>query len=141
MKTIFDKTWLADDFGAILKQNTLGFDSLFELLNETPANPSNYPAYDLVSVKDGETELSVAVAGFSKDDVTIEVANNILTIAGKKEKTEAKYLYNGIAKRNFVLRFPMYDNIEVTHADLENGILTVSMSVVADKKAKTIQIK
>ena len=142
MKNIYEKSWIADDFADVLKQSTLGFESLLELLNDTPANPSNYPAYDLVSIGNGETELSVAVAGFGKDEVSIEVANNILTISGKKEKVaDTKYLYNGIAKRNFALRFPMYDNIEVTNASLDNGILTVSMTVAEDKKPKAIEIK
>lgn len=130
-----------DDVASFMKQSTLGFDDLLDVLNETPMNPSNFPAYDLIDDGDGKSKLQVAVAGYGKSDIGITVENNVLSVKGTKAKEEVTYFYNGIAKRNFTVRFPILNSVEVTGAELEDGILTITLEVAEDKRPKSIEIK
>jgi molecular chaperone IbpA len=117
---------------APLYRSTVGFDRLFQLLDsvggvETEA--STYPPYNIERKADNEYRISMAVAGFSKDEIDIQVKEQSLTIKGEKKAgdKEAEYLHRGIATRAFERRFQLADHVEVTGADLADGLLHVDL--------------
>jgi molecular chaperone IbpA len=115
-------------------RSTIGFDQLFSMLdqvggleNEAPS----YPPYNIERSGENAYRISVAVAGFAKADLSIDVKENTLIIRGKKqtggeEKTD-NLLYQGIAGRNFERKFQLADHVQVKAASLENGLLHVDL--------------
>jgi molecular chaperone IbpA len=115
-------------------RSTVGFDRLFSTLDqlvsmESPA-PS-YPPYDIARTGEDAYRISVAVAGFTDADLSIEAKENTLTIRGEKqtndEETTGDLLYRGIAARSFERSFQLADYVEVRGASLENGLLHVDL--------------
>jgi molecular chaperone IbpA len=114
-----------------LYRSTVGFDRLARMFDEassfeTPA----YPPYNIEKLGEDEYRITMAVAGFSPADIAIEVKGAALTVSGKKaEKTEAKteFLHQGIAARAFERRFQLADYMEVKGAEMENGLLHLSL--------------
>jgi len=104
----------------------IGFDNLFSALQE-PTNATNYPPFNVERLSDDAYRLTLAVAGFSREEIKIALENGLLTIEGKKTPTEEKthYLYRGIAEREFSRQFRLGEYIVVESADLANGLLTV----------------
>ena len=125
-------------------QVAVGFGPMFRDFNH---QTSNYPPHNIVSVSDNEFYLELAVAGFKKNEVTIQEENGMLTIAADKEKQEsvseaASYQYRGIAKRSFSKSFRIAENFEIQEAGMEDGILTVKfVKNVPLAKPKLIAIK
>lgn len=107
---------------------------------------SSFPPYNIIRNEDNtKFRIEMAVAGISKDDLTINLEKNVLTISHKKVKdddTKLKYVHRGIAQRNFVQRFLLGEYVQVQSADLQNGILVIELTVVIpeEKKPKIIQI-
>src|SRR5215216_5346940 len=115
-------------------RSTVGFDRLFSTLDqlggmESPA-PS-YPPYNIERTGENAYRISVAVAGFTDADLSIEAKENTLTIRGEKrtndEEVTGDLLYRGIAARNFERSFQLADYVEVRGASLENGLLHVDL--------------
>lgn len=135
------------DFSPLFR-SAIGFDRLFELA-ETAAELDRpdqvYPPYDILSAGENQYRLSMAVAGFTEDDIDVELRENTLTITGKRktEGEEPEYLHRGIAGRDFVRRFELADHMEVTAAHLSNGILSVDMvrNIPETMKPKHIEIE
>jgi molecular chaperone IbpA len=116
-----------------LYRSTVGFDRLFSLLDSwggVDAAPS-YPPYNIERTGENAYRISVAVAGFTRDEINIEVKENTLTIRGEKQvaenKEQGETLYQGIAARAFERRFQLADHVEAKGADLENGLLHVDL--------------
>ncbi len=114
-------------------KSTIGFDRLASMLDSVgslEANANGYPPYNIQQVDDNSYRITMAVAGFGEDDLDIEVKENTLTIKGEKsaEDEQAEYLHRGIAARGFVRRFQLADYVEVTKAQLENGLLHLELS-------------
>lgn len=116
-----------------LYRSTVGFDRLFSLLDQwggADAAPS-YPPYNIERTGENAYRISVAVAGFTRDEINIEVKENTLTIRGEKQVAEkeeqGETLYQGIAARAFERRFQLADHVEVKGAELENGLLHVDL--------------
>jgi len=118
---------------APLYRSTVGFDRLFSLLDQaTGVDPTpGYPPYNIERTGENAYRISVAVAGFSEPELSIEVKENSLLVRGdKQEKTEEKkgeVLHRGIAARAFERRFQLADHVEVKGAVLENGLLHVDL--------------
>lgn len=115
-----------------LYRTTIGFDRLANMLDETgvfDGENGNYPPFNIELLDENEYRLSMAVAGFSKDEITIEVKENVLSIRGKKkaEDEETQYLHRGIATRNFERRFQLADHVVVKEAEMNNGLLHVEL--------------
>src|SRR6185312_12338175 len=114
-----------------LYRSTIGFDRFAQMLDdmasfEAPA----YPPYNIERVGEDEYRITMAVAGFGQADINIEVKGNALTVTGKKaDKAEAKteFLHQGIAARTFERRFQLADHVEVKGADMDNGLLHISL--------------
>ena len=138
-----------------LKPFTVGFDDMFDhfdhmvdhLPHMTAAN--SYPPYDIVKTGALTYDIQVALAGYSKKDISVNFEDNILKIESVKSKEEKEVednngvLHKGIAKRSFSKGFTIADDVEVKGAELKDGLLKVSLEkIVPDhKKARTINIK
>jgi len=129
----------------------IGFDSMFDELMRLNAQQgnTNYPPYDIVQINDDEYMISVAVAGFGHDNLSVIKDKKVLIIEGKhsrdtvdNEDATAKYLHKGISERNFRREFQLADHVEISNAHLELGILNVHLTreVPEDAKPKTIAI-
>ena len=131
----------------------IGFDNLFDDLMRVNAQQSNnnYPPYDIVQINDDEYMISLAVAGFGFDNLTVTKDKNFLIVEGKHsrenmddayEESTTKYLHKGISERSFRREFQLADHVEITNAHLELGILNVHLKreVPEDAKPKTIAI-
>jgi molecular chaperone IbpA len=123
----------------------IGFNRELSRLNTAhKTNSQAYPPYDLLKLDEDTYRLSVAVAGFTKDDINVSVDNGTLVIKGEiVEVTDAEIVHKGIATRKFVRSFALGEYMEVTGADLKDGMLHVSIDRVVpeEKKPKTIKIK
>jgi molecular chaperone IbpA len=117
------------DFTPLWK-STIGFDHQFDLLNNSQLLESQdgYPSYDIARTGDESYRISLALAGFSSDDITITAQQNLLTIAGRHpEGPNQEFIYQGISARPFERRFSLADHVEVEHAALENGLLRIDL--------------
>ena len=122
MNTIFDF--------APLWRSGVGFDRLVDLVEQAVKfEPTdNYPPYDIEKTGDNAYRVTLAVAGFTPGELSVNSEPNLLIVSGKKaEAPEAEYLYKGIATRAFERRFNLADYVKVTGARLENGFLTVEL--------------
>lgn len=123
----------------------IGFNRELGRLNTAhKTNSQAYPPYDLLKLDEDTYKLSVAVAGFTKDDINVSVDNGTLIIKGEiVEITDAEIVHKGIATRKFTRSFALGEYMEVTGADLKDGMLHVSIDRVVpeEKKPKTIKIK
>jgi molecular chaperone IbpA len=125
----------------------IGFNREMERLAnvQLASRQTNYPPYDLIKVDEDTYKLSLAVAGFSKDDIDVSVDNGTLIIKGEIEDSidTAKVVHKGIAGRKFTRTFALGEYMEVVGAKLEDGMLSVDIERVIpeEKKPKTIKIK
>lgn len=120
----------AFDF-APFRRSTVGFDRLFELLENSASGQSqdNYPPFDLVKLGDNQFRISLAVAGFAQDEIDITAHQNQLIVSGQKREDDgATYIHRGIANRSFERRFGLADHITVTGADLRDGLLSIELA-------------
>ncbi len=115
-----------------LYRTAIGFDrlaQLFDSAQRADAQPS-YPPYNIELVADDKYRITMAIAGFSRDEVEIEAENDTLKIVGRKQKEEDKqpnFLHRGIAARDFEQRFQLANHIKVVGAQLENGLLNIDL--------------
>jgi len=123
----------------------LGFDHFEETFNRMRKNADGYPPYNIEQTHENGLRISLAVAGFTMDDLDVEVEKNQLTIYGhQKDEDEAGrvYLHRGIAARQFQRSFILADGIEVLGASLDNGLLHIDMERrEPESKARKINIK
>lgn len=115
---------------APLYRSSVGFDRIFNLLeNAQRARSTNdWPPYDIVKTGDDSYRISIAVAGFVKDDLDISFQSNLLTVTGRKQEVPVNgYLHRGIAGRPFEHRFELADHVKVNGADLSNGLLSIEL--------------
>jgi molecular chaperone IbpA len=131
-----------------LYRSSVGFDRLASLLDSalrTDQSAGGYPPYNIEMMDDDRYAISLAVAGFSKEELDIKVENNVLTVSGKKadDAVEHRYLYQGIATRTFERRFNLADHVEVSNAEFSNGLLTVRLvrELPEAMKPRTITIE
>ena len=118
---------------APLYRATVGFDQIADMMDRvlsTDTTAPSYPPYNIEKTGEDGWRISVAVAGFAPDDLTVEVRENALLISGKKaSETEngSTYLHRGIATRAFERRFHLADHVRVTGASHENGMLHIDL--------------
>ena len=115
-----------------LYRSTVGFDRLFSLLDNMsqPENGQSYPPYNIERTGEDAYRITMAVAGFSDAEISIEAKQNTLTVTGDKEDKdhdETEMLFRGIAGRSFERRFQLADHVEVREASLENGLLHIDL--------------
>ncbi len=114
---------------APLWRSTIGFDRLFDLLDETQRGvEDNYPPYNIERLAEDRYQISLALAGFSPDEITITAEQNVLTVEGRKaEKDQHEYLYQGISARPFKRQFNLADHVQVKSAAFDNGLLRIEL--------------
>lgn len=129
-----------------LYRSSVGFDRLASLIDSAlTSDPvtNGYPPYNIEVLDENRYAITLAVAGFSQDELDIQVEKGVLTVRGDKNaKDQAKYLYHGIANRTFERKFNLADYVEVSSADLANGLLTIDLvkEIPEAMKPKSIAI-
>ena len=125
----------------------VGFDTMFDQLERRFQNStsSNYPPHNQIKITDNNYLIQIAVTGFTRAEISVEVEGNILTIKGESMTTgyaPEQYLHRGLATRDFVKEFPLAEHIEVTGAEMENGLLNIHLvrNVPESAKPKVIDI-
>ncbi|HXL98964.1 MAG TPA: Hsp20 family protein, partial [Rhizomicrobium sp.] len=110
-----------------LSRSTIGFDRLFDLLDQAAQHDSGngYPPYNIERADESHYRVTLAVAGFAEKDLNVELRDGVLTVTGKRDDVEKSegVLYRGIAGRAFERRFQLAEHVEVRGAKLENGLL------------------
>lgn len=131
-----------------LYRSFIGSDHLASLVDAATRTEkqSAYPPYNIELLGEDKYRVTMAIAGFSQDDVTIEVQENTLTVAGKpqplNDKAERKFLHKGISEKSFERKFQLGDHVNVIGADMANGLLHIDMERVIPeaKKPRLIEI-
>ena len=137
-----------------LRPVTVGFDNVFDHFERmfdddfTSFSAPTFPFYNIVKQGKNKYDIELALAGYSKDDIEVNLEDGVLTIKSKKEDTkedtkDGEILHKGIAKRYFSKAFTIADDVEVKGAELKDGLLKVSLEriVPESKKPRTIDIK
>ncbi|HEV2540526.1 MAG TPA: Hsp20 family protein [Frateuria sp.] len=123
MRTMFDL--------APLHRSSIGFDRIFDMLENAARAQAvdNWPPYDTVKLSEDRYRITMAVAGFRREDLDISVQPNLLVVTGERKTGEqdGDYLYRGIASRAFSRRFELADHVKVTGAHLADGLLTIEL--------------
>ena len=118
-----------------LYRSFVGFDrmaSLIDAASQQVDSSNSYPPYNVAQIDEDNYRIELAVAGFADDELEIESHQNVLTVTGRKEKqadndTDTTYLHRGIAERGFERRFSLADHVYVTGADIQHGLLIISL--------------
>lgn len=132
---------------AALNRALIGFDRIIsEFENKSSASGTNYPPHNILKLGENHYEIQIAVAGFSKDELEVEVNRDQLVVRGIKSisvEAEPEYLYRGLAHRDFEKRFPLAEYMEVGEVELTNGLLCVKITrIIPDAlKSRLIDIK
>jgi molecular chaperone IbpA len=123
----------------------IGFGrNLERITNNKDLFATNYPPHNLIKIDEDNYRIELAVAGFSKQDISIDLIQNELRVFGNKEEnSETSFVHKGIASRNFQKFFALGEYIEVVGAELKDGLLVISLerNIPEAKKPKTIKIK
>ena len=122
----------------------LGFEQVERTLDRiTKTSGEGYPPYNIEQIGEDGLRITLAVAGFSRDDLAIQLEDNQLVIRGKQQDDQSRiYLHRGIAARQFQRSFVLVDGIEVVGADLDNGLLHIDLKrPIPESRVRTIEIK
>jgi molecular chaperone IbpA len=135
----------AFDFSPLYR-SSIGFDRVFDLLenaSRATTTVDNWPPYDIAKTGDDDYRITMAVAGFSQDELSITQEQNMLVVSGQKSGEDTgEYLHRGIAGRTFQRRFQLADHVKVTGAGLGNGLLTIDLKreIPEEMKPRRIEI-
>jgi molecular chaperone IbpA len=112
-----------------LHRSSIGFERIFGLLEAAQAQPSdNWPPFDTMKLSEDSYQITMAVAGFKRDEIDISVQENLLVIKGeRKGDVDGEYLHRGIAYRPFIRRFELAEHVQVSDAQLADGLLSISL--------------
>tara|TARA_B100000073_G_scaffold233449_1_gene195074 strand:+ start:352 stop:753 length:402 start_codon:yes stop_codon:yes gene_type:complete len=122
----------------------IGFDEMMDRLNYQSTNSNSYPPYDIIKVDNLNFKIEMALAGFNKKDITVEVCDGILSICSTKENTQdSSKVFRGISYKKFNKQFTLADDIEVRDAKLEDGLLSIELVKILpeNKQPKIIKVK
>lgn len=115
-----------------LSRALIGFDRIFDDMERRFANQlsTNYPPYNIAKVGDNLYDISIAVTGFEKSEITVQVENNELTVRGERKEVdtpEVEYIHRGLALRDFERTFTLAEHVKVRKAEIKNGILLIQL--------------
>lgn len=136
----------SDVFNSPLFRSSVGFDSLFNSLDQLTQSNGNYPPYNIQQISDGHYEVTMAVAGFKPEQIILEQEKNTLRVSGsvkKSDQDEPEYLYRGLAFRDFQREFVLADHMKVIDASMELGLLKIQLKreIPEAEQPKRIDIK
>ena len=134
-----------------LRPFSVGFDSIFEefdrMLESTERYNSNYPPYNIRKINENDYKIEVALAGYSKDDIELELKDSTLTVRNKQKEKVVNddsngVIHKGISTRQFERAFTISEDIKVKNAELQNGLLNIDLERIIpdEKKARLINI-
>ena len=125
------------------RRSSVGFDRLFDLLETGSRADDGYPPFDIERQGADSYRITLAVAGFRREDIEVVARQNQLTVTGKRaeDMDEGQYLYRGIAARPFERRFQLADFIEVGAASFDNGLLSIALKRVIPEAMKPRKIE
>jgi molecular chaperone IbpA len=120
----------------------IGFDRVLDRMHQQTPGQTNYPPYNIVKVNDDNYHIEIAVAGFTRDELDVELKEGVLSVEGKKEdkETDGSYLHRGISARQFRRTFTLSDTIVVRGAEFLDGILTIELENVIPEEKKPRKI-
>jgi molecular chaperone IbpA len=129
-----------------LYRSAIGFDrmaNVLDSLTRSEQSQPSYPPYNIELTGDDKYRITMAVAGFSKEELNIEISQGILIVSGSKaaDEKERTYLYQGIAARGFERRFQLADHVQVLSADYENGLLHVECQKIIPESLKPRRVQ
>ncbi len=127
-----------------LFKSFVGFDTLFDEINKlSEIKEPNYPAYNLEKLKENHYRITIAVAGFSIENLSVEVSGTLLVVKGSRplKDSRSQYLHKGIAQRPFIKNFRLENNVKVNHAELTEGMLSIFLEKIIPKDSFAIKIK
>lgn len=129
-----------------LYRSFIGFDHLANQIDDASRNEkqNGYPPYNIELLQEDKYRITMAVAGFAKNELSIEVKENLLFISGQKadkSETERKFLHKGISERNFERKFQLGAHVKVLAADMENGLLHVDLERVIPEALKPRRVE
>ena len=123
---------------------TIGFDKIFDsLLEVSKINTSNFPPYNIRKLGEGKYEIELALAGFTKDDIKVELKDGTLSVSAKKDDKDSDNLvHQGIASRSVLRKFSLSEYMEIEDADFKDGMLKIKCfeNIPEEKKPKIIKI-
>ncbi len=132
---------------AALNRALVGFDRIFDDMERRFSNQisNNYPPYNIAKIADNLYDISIAVTGFEKDEITVQVEANELTVRGERktsDSVEPEYLHRGLALRDFERTFTLAEHMKVKKAEIKNGILLVQIEreIPEEMKPRIIDI-
>jgi len=113
----------------------IGFDTMFDQMERRYGNSinNNYPPHNILKTGENQYEIQIAVTGFEKSEISVTVESNVLTVKGegaesiRHENPEIVYLHRGLATRDFAREFPLAEHIEISGAEIKNGMLIVKL--------------
>lgn len=128
----------------------IGFDTMFDQMERRFSNSvgNNYPPHNILKTGENRYEIQIAVTGFEKNEISVTVESNVLTVKGegsesiRHENSDIVYLHRGLATRDFVREFPLAEHIEVNGAEIKNGMLIVKLfrNIPDSEKPRVIDI-
>ena len=127
-----------------LIKSFVGFDALFDEINKvSELKEPNYPAYNIEKIGLDKYKITIAVAGFSIDQLSVEVLGSLLIVKAESANNlqEIEYIHKGIAQRPFIKKFRLESNLQVSLADLKEGILSIYLNRVTPEEEKPVIIK
>jgi len=123
-------------------KQVIGFDNLFDFATTLQNKDIGYPPYDLIKGKDDQYILNFALAGFTKDNLNVEVKEKTLTISGSNDKdVDIEYMHKGIASRSFERKFVLADTLHVEDVTFNDGILQILIKQIIPEEQKPKQLK
>jgi len=129
---------------SIFPRNFLGFDPLFREFDHFSRMPNeNYPPHNIVSIDDDNLVIEIAIAGYAKENVSIEIEEKLLRITGCRDVSEnVNYLHKGISEKSFTKSFRLSEHIQIKNAEMDNGMLKIHLEYIIpdEKKPKVIPI-
>jgi len=133
-----------------LNRALVGFDRIFDNFESRFANQinQNYPPYNIIKTGDNSYIVEIAVAGFTTDEITVEVDQDQLIVSGRKseQETESAYLHRGLAYRDFERRYTLAEHMEVIKAETKNGLLMIEIErkvpeALLPRKIEVLEVK
>ena len=130
-----------------VESRLIGFDRVFDAVNRLHSieggQSNSFPPYNIKKLDDENYEITLALAGFKKSELSVVVEDGNLVVKGEQEKSEDEFLHKGIAERNFTRTWALADEVKVSGSKLEDGVLTISLvhEIPEDKKPIDIKIK
>ena len=130
-----------------VESRLIGFDRVFDAVNRLHSieggQSNSFPPYNIKKLDDENYEITLALAGFKKSELSVVVEDGNLVVKGEQEKSEDEFLHKGIAERNFTRTWSLADTVKVSGSELKDGVLTISLvhEIPEEKKPQSIKIK